>query len=106
MERLHPDLWLWIVEFLYGQVTGRTCARLSLADRELASLGCMAGLANGSQLGAHMRGALNCGASPQAVRGILDQCGHAAGRPMQAFVDGYWLSFVRTIPSKELAGAR
>jgi len=42
-----------------------------------------------------MNGALNCGASLDAVRGILDQNAVVWGRVSQSHVDGYWLSFAR-----------
>jgi len=54
------------------QVLGRGSPRLSMADRHLALLGCLPGVAT-TQLGLLMTGALNCGASLDAVRGILDQ---------------------------------
>jgi alkylhydroperoxidase/carboxymuconolactone decarboxylase family protein YurZ len=94
ITKLHPDLWQWVLEFYHGQVLGRGSPRLSMADRHLALLGCLPGVAT-TQLGLLMTGALNCGASLDAVRGILDQNAVVWGRVSQSHVDGYWLSFAR-----------
>eukprot|EP00996_Jenningsia_fusiforme_P000040 NODE_1011_length_1762_cov_46.442499_g893_i0.p1 GENE.NODE_1011_length_1762_cov_46.442499_g893_i0~~NODE_1011_length_1762_cov_46.442499_g893_i0.p1 ORF type:complete len:504 (+),score=86.60 NODE_1011_length_1762_cov_46.442499_g893_i0:116-1627(+) len=101
ISKMHPDIWSWIVEFIYGQVLSRDCPGLSVAQRELAALSCMVGGATFPQLRSHMRGAMNCGASADQVRGILDQTATVWGRPNQSYIDGYWLDFNHGPPAKK-----
>jgi 4-carboxymuconolactone decarboxylase len=73
VRRLHPDLETWMVVEGYGKVLGRP--GLSLARRELCVVAVLAVLGTGvrPQLYAHLRGALNAGASEGDVTGTLEQ---------------------------------
>lgn len=70
MRSLHPDLDRWIVEHGYGEVLARPA--LSLRRRELCAVAALARAGKWpKQLSAHLRGALNAGASPAEVEGAL-----------------------------------
>jgi len=95
LSGMHPDIWGWINEWAYGQVLARP--GLSVRQREFVAVLCMVGSGTFPQLRSHMRGALFCGATPDDVRGILDQAGAVWGRPAQHAIDGYWLAFIKEI---------
>ncbi len=70
MRELHPDLDRWAMMEGYGKVLGRD--GLDLVIRELCIVGFLAGLYAPRQLFAHLRGALNVGATPAQVLQTLD----------------------------------
>jgi len=63
---LHPALDRWMVEEGYGKVLGRP--GLDLATRELCIVAVLAVGVRMPQLRSHLKGALNAGAAPRAVR--------------------------------------
>jgi 4-carboxymuconolactone decarboxylase len=67
---LHPDMERWMVEEGYGKVLGR--GGLDLPTRELCIVALLAVLDVPRQLYAHMRGALNVGASAAEVAAVLE----------------------------------
>jgi alkylhydroperoxidase/carboxymuconolactone decarboxylase family protein YurZ len=71
MRRLSPDLADWILWEGYGKVLGRP--RLSARLRELCVIPVLAITGALPQLRAHIRGALNLGATPPEVRRALAQ---------------------------------
>ena len=75
---LHPDLERWALNEGYGKVLGR--AGLDLATRELCIAALLASLDAEPQLYAHLRGALNAGATEDEVEDALRE----AGRGMNA----------------------
>lgn len=70
VRRLHPDMERWMVEEGYGKVLGRP--GLPLVDRELCIVALLAVLDVPRQLHSHLRGALNVGASVEAVEETLE----------------------------------
>jgi len=70
VRRLHPDMERWMLEEGYGKVLGRP--GLDLATRELCIAALLAVQDAPKQLYSHVRGALNVGASAEAVRHALD----------------------------------
>lgn len=66
----HPDLWTWIRGHAYGRVLTRP--GMDPASRELVAVAVLASLGLERQLASHARGAVRCGASPQAVLGVLE----------------------------------
>lgn len=65
VRALHPDMERWMVVEGYGKVLGRP--GLDLATRELCIVALLAVLGAPRQLYAHLRGALNAGASREEV---------------------------------------
>lgn len=65
VARLHPDMERWMLEEGYGKVLGRPGVELRV--RELCIVALLAGQGAEPQLYAHLRGALNAGASPEEV---------------------------------------
>jgi len=70
VANLHGDLDRWAVVEGYGKVLGR--GGLDLVTRELCIVGMLAPLTTPRQLYAHLRGALNVGATPADVARALD----------------------------------
>jgi 4-carboxymuconolactone decarboxylase len=68
--RLHPAMDRWMITEGYGKVLGRP--GLELADRELCIVALLTVAAWEPQLHSHLRGALNVGASPEAVSGAVE----------------------------------
>ena len=66
---LHPDMERWMVEEGYGKVLGRPA--LPMRDRELCISALLAVLQVPRQLYAHLRGALNVGATSGEVEHAL-----------------------------------
>lgn len=66
---LHPDMERWMVDEGYGKVLGRP--GLPLVTRELCIAALLAALDAPTQLYAHLRGALNAGASPEQAEAAL-----------------------------------
>lgn len=73
VQALHPDLDRWMVETGYGRVLSR--GGLSLAERELCIVGLLAVWDSPRQLHSHIRGALNAGASEDAVQAAIEVAG-------------------------------
>ncbi len=69
VRRLHPDMERWMVAEGYGKVLGRP--GLDLHTRELCIAALLAVLGVPRQLYSHLRGALNCGASPDEIEAAL-----------------------------------
>lgn len=67
---LHPALDTWMVVDGYGKVLGRP--GLDLQRRELCIVSACAAMAQDRQLHSHLRGALNVGVEPAALRAALD----------------------------------
>jgi alkylhydroperoxidase/carboxymuconolactone decarboxylase family protein YurZ len=70
LESYHPLLARWIQDHAYGRVLSRP--GLTPAQREILSVGCLAALGQKRQLASHARGAVLCGADPQALRDALE----------------------------------
>jgi 4-carboxymuconolactone decarboxylase len=70
MRRLHPALDRWAVTEGYGKVLGRPA--LPLVDRELCVVALLAVRGREPQLHSHLRGALEVGAEPGAVKAALE----------------------------------
>ena len=75
---LHPDLDQWMIEDGYGKTLSRS--GLSACDRELCIVAQLAASGHDRQLKAHLFGALNVGASPEAVESAL-KIGIDSGTP-------------------------
>ena len=67
---LHPALDTWMVVDGYGKVLGRP--GLDLERRELCIVAACAAMGQDRQLHSHLRGALNVGVPPDALRETLD----------------------------------
>jgi 4-carboxymuconolactone decarboxylase len=69
VRRLHPEMEQWMLEEGYGKVLGRP--GLALGTRELCIVALLAVQDAPRQLHSHVRGAINVGVSPLAVRRAL-----------------------------------
>lgn len=67
---LHPALDTWMVVDGYGKVLGRP--GLDLQRRELCIVSACAAMGQDRQLHSHLRGALNVGVEPDALRATLE----------------------------------
>ena len=63
---LHPDFARFTLAYAYGDVMTRPF--LEPADRELMAIAMLSAMGLKEQLKAHVKGALRCGASAQAIR--------------------------------------
>jgi 4-carboxymuconolactone decarboxylase len=70
VRQLHPALDAWMVVEGYGKVLGRP--GLDLPRRELCIVAACAASMQDRQLHSHLRGALNVGVSPDALRATVD----------------------------------
>jgi len=70
VRNLHPDLDRWVIADGYGKTLSRP--GLSVCDRELCIVAQLAAGRHGRQLKAHLFGALNVGATPEAVESVLE----------------------------------
>ena len=70
LRALHPALEDLVLVDAYGKVIGRP--GLDLRRRELCTLAAVATLTTPKQLHAHLRGALNTGATRAEVEAVLD----------------------------------
>jgi 4-carboxymuconolactone decarboxylase len=70
IERLHPELDEWMIVEGYGKILSRPGLELKL--RELCIVAACVASAQDRQLHSHLHGALNAGATAEAVRGTLD----------------------------------
>jgi 4-carboxymuconolactone decarboxylase len=77
--KLYPDLDLYIKEFVYGEIWHRP--GLDLKTRSLCTVASLTVLGNEVELGDHIRGALNNGASKDEIIEVLIQMGIIAGFP-------------------------
>lgn len=66
----HPDLCTWVLGHAYGRVLSRPGLEPEL--REMLAVAALASLGQDRQLASHARGAVRCGASPEAVAAVLD----------------------------------
>lgn len=66
----HPDFAGWVAGHAYGRVLTRP--GLDPVTRELLAVSALASLGQERQLAAHARGAVRCGATPQAVASVVD----------------------------------
>ena len=90
VRALHPELEAWMVTEGYGKVLGRP--GLELRVRELCIAALLAVLGAPRQLHAHLRGALNTGASEEqveeALARVLPRAGEGEARLARATWDG------------------
>jgi 4-carboxymuconolactone decarboxylase len=70
IRALHPALDSWMITEGYGKVLARP--GLPLAVRELCIVAVCAAAGQDRQLHSHLHGALNAGATPEAVEGVLE----------------------------------
>ncbi|MEL6185939.1 MAG: carboxymuconolactone decarboxylase family protein, partial [Myxococcota bacterium] len=70
LHRHHPALGDWVASHAYGRVLSRP--GLDAATRELLAVAALASLGQERQLASHARGAVRCGADPDAVEAVLD----------------------------------
>lgn len=73
VAQLHPDMERWMLNEGYGKVLGRP--GLDLETRELCIAALLASLDAEPQLYAHLRGAVNAGASEDDVEAALRESG-------------------------------
>ena len=73
VAQLHPDMERWMLNEGYGKVLGRP--GLDLATRELCIAALLASMDAEPQLYAHLRGAVNAGASEDEVEAALREAG-------------------------------
>ena len=74
---LHPALDAWMVVDGYGKVLARP--GLDLPRRELCVVAACAAMGQDRQLHSHLRGALNVGVAPDALRDAIDAIGGLIG---------------------------
>jgi 4-carboxymuconolactone decarboxylase len=92
LDDIAPELGAWIADFAYGDVVSRP--GLDLRSRELATVAALTALGNARpQLEAHIKGALNAGATPREVVEVILQMAVYAGFP--ASLNG--ISAARTV---------
>ena len=70
IRELHPALDEWMIVEGYGKLLGRP--GLDLSRRELCIVAVCGALEQERQLHAHLHGALNAGATPQAIQDTLE----------------------------------
>jgi 4-carboxymuconolactone decarboxylase len=88
VARLHPDVEQWMLVEGYGKVLGRP--GLDLRTRELCILGLLVAQDAPRQLYAHMRGALNAGATAEDVEAALLVAVEELPVPLQEAAFGTW----------------
>jgi 4-carboxymuconolactone decarboxylase len=80
LANIAPDLGRYIEEFVFGDVVSRP--GLDLKSREIATVAALTALGTaGTQLRAHIRGALNVGCSEQEIVEVMIQMAVYAGFP-------------------------
>jgi 4-carboxymuconolactone decarboxylase len=80
MEETEPDLFNYVIEFIFGDVLSRPV--LDLKTRELATVAVLIALGNAKpQLRLHIHGALNVGWTREEVHEIIMQQAVYAGFP-------------------------
>jgi 4-carboxymuconolactone decarboxylase len=100
---LHPDLDDWMIAEGYGKVLGRP--GLDLRTRELCAVAILAGIHAPKQLHAHLRGAMNVGATNTDIEIVLDLAGNAQGPARRAAAARVWHQ-VQTMAYSEAGTAR
>ena len=89
VRALHPALEEWMVVDGYGKTLGRP--GLDLMRRELCSVAMLVGQRAPRQLLAHLRGALNTGASPEQLGEVIELAAAAGVAPEAlAVARGLW----------------
>lgn len=88
IHSLHPDLDAWMVDEGYGRVLGRP--GVDVATRELAAVTALVVLDVPRQLGAHLEGAMNLGASRAEIEATLEQAAIVAPRHAMAVAQRTW----------------
>ncbi len=88
IRKLHPALDEWMIVDGYGKVLSRP--GVDLRTRELCVVAACAVAGQQRQLHSHLHGALNAGATPAEIRGVLDAlsdliAGEDLGRYRQLF---------------------
>jgi len=73
------DLGRAIVQFIYGDVYGRS--GLSTRDREIAAVASLVALGRSSQIPQHLRAALRAGVTPEELTEVILQTATIAGFP-------------------------
>jgi len=81
VEAMAPEIFRWMVLEGYGKVLSRP--GLTIIERELAIIACLAIENRPAQLHSHVRGALNVGTAPGLVRAVVEDIGPAAGEGYQ-----------------------
>jgi 4-carboxymuconolactone decarboxylase len=74
---LHPALDAWMVVDGYGKVLSRP--GLDLERRELCVVAACAAMGQDRQLHSHLHGALNVGASPEAINATIEAIAELIG---------------------------
>ncbi|MHC4499693.1 MAG: carboxymuconolactone decarboxylase family protein [Planctomycetota bacterium] len=77
VEGIAPEIFQWMILEGYGKVLSRP--GLDSVSRELSSVACLMVENRSSQLYAHMRGAINVGASEELLTTVVDDIGAFAG---------------------------
>ena len=99
IRALQADMELWMIDEGYGKVLGRP--GLDLPDRELCISALLAVLHVPKQLYSHLRGALNVGASPDAVARVLDLAGRVSDDSASSSAADVWASVQRRNATEE-----
>lgn len=73
------DMMTLTGDYLFGEIWSREA--LPVKDRSLITVAILAADSHGPQLRAHLKGALNIGHSPDALREVMIHVGHYAGWP-------------------------
>jgi 4-carboxymuconolactone decarboxylase len=96
---LHPALDAWVIIDGYGRTLGR--AGMDLVRRELCAVGMLIPQNVPRQLHSHLRGALNVGAAPEQVAGVLDLAADDAliPPPLTSVARRLWQDIVSKGPS-------
>jgi 4-carboxymuconolactone decarboxylase len=88
VARLHPDVERWMLVEGYGKVLGRP--GLALRTRELCIVALLVGQDARPQLYAHLRGALNAGATAEDVGAALAIAAEELGAERGAAAHAVW----------------
>jgi 4-carboxymuconolactone decarboxylase len=85
---LHPDMERWMLNEGYGKVVGRP--GLDLATRELCIAALLATMDAEPQLYAHLRGAINAGATEDDVEAALREAGRGVSAERARVARDVW----------------
>lgn len=96
---LHPDMERWMIVEGYGKVLSRE--GLGLAERELCIVALLAPQDAAPQLYAHLRGALNAGASPALVDEVVGRLEARLPAPRADVLREQWKAVRRRRPGAE-----
>jgi 4-carboxymuconolactone decarboxylase len=103
VARLHPDLERWMVVEGYGKVLGRP--GLELPTRELCIVALLVGQDAPQQLHAHLRGALNVGASTASVAEAVELAGAETTPDRRDAARSIWNGLLARRAAAETPGA-